>query len=113
MKIQANFRFYIIIALHLWSGGRHYMSMRGIDICIVWPLTHFAVMTILTLDVCWMIVAMEVYFCLERIVSLNGCRKVYDSLSRFVAFPFTTFLMRLIRNGCSLSYFSCRKVLDH
>jgi len=61
----------VFFCLHLWSGYRHYMYIRGIGICIIWPLT-LAVMTRLNLDVWLVIDAMEVDFCLERLVSLNG-----------------------------------------
>ncbi|WVZ11047.1 hypothetical protein V8G54_015577 [Vigna mungo] len=49
------------------SGWRSWESLGtiGFDICIVGPLTRFAVKTRLTLDVCWALEAMEVDLCLE------------------------------------------------
>jgi len=51
LSLRSLFSLKLFFWLHLWRGDRHHMSIRGIGICIVWPLTRFAVMSRLTLDV--------------------------------------------------------------
>ena len=61
------------------------MTRLTLDVC--WVM-NAPVMTRLTLDVCWVMDAIEVDFCLERLVSLNGwivgrCMIVHLILLRF------------------------------